>query len=336
MNFKYKGISYDVGTNYVKEGLSRDTWKRELVMQDIVVIKEQLHCNAILIYGTDIPRLIECSEIALELGLYVWVQPRLVDARQDELMEYMTKAAISLEALRQKYNKVILAIGCELSIFAYGVLPGKNFMQRSLSLSALWIFSPYFNWRLNNLLKKLVDTVKAHFNGEISYGAGDWEVVDWNRFDIIGLNHYMDNSNQLSYTDKLRYHRKFKRPIVVTEFGCCCFEGADGKGGGGFQIINWHKRPPQLNGSYKRNEQVQADYISKLLKVFEQEKIDGAFVFTYIEPSNLFSADSMYDLDMASFGLVISNSQEEERRLTSAPIKKKKAFDELAKIYETQ
>jgi len=124
-------------------------------------------------------------------------------------------------------------------------------------------------------------------------------------------------------------------PIVVTEFGCCCFEGADGKGGGGFQIINWHKLPPRLNGRYKRNEQVQADYISKLLKVFEQEKIDGAFMFTYIEPSNPFSTDPVYDLDMASFGLIISNSQYEEGRLTSATIKKKKAFDELARIYET-
>jgi hypothetical protein len=332
--FKYKGISYDVGTNYVKEGASREIWEIEYVRYDIDVIKNKLNCNSILIYGTDLTRLTECSEIALSQGLLVWVQPRLVDGNKDELITYMEKAAIKFEALREKYSQLILVIGCELSIFANGVYPGKNFMHRTIALSVLWVISPYFNWRLNMLLKRLLLTTKTNFKGEISYGAGDWEAIDWRIFDIIGINHYMDQINRLSYRDKLRNLKKYNKPIVVTEFGCCCFDGAEKKGGGGFQVIDWKKNPPEIKGNHIRNEQVQADYIANLISVFKEEKIAGAFVFTYAEASNMFNKNPKFDLDMASYSLVVTTGEDLEGSPVSGKLIKKMAFDTLAKIYD--
>ncbi len=63
------------------------------------------------------------------------------------------------------------------------------------------------------------------------------ESVDWSVFDLVGLNYYMDSNNSSTYTEELRKFHRYNKPVVITEFGCCCFEGVAEKGGGGFQHI---------------------------------------------------------------------------------------------------
>jgi hypothetical protein len=65
---------------------------------------------------------------------------------------------------------------------------------------------------------------------------------------------------------------------------------------------------PQLNGTYVRDEALQARELTKQLGVLEAAGVEGAFVFTFVAPRNPYDEDSKYDLDMASYSLVKSYS----------------------------
>lgn len=329
-----KGINYDVGTNYGPGYLSRDAWNQDLIQSEIRVIRDELHCNTINIFGSDINRLVECATIALASDLQVWLQPRLIDSTPDEMLAHLSELSREAEELRKEYPNVTLNVGCELSIFMSGLIPGRSFLQRATWLGYmwwLWMLLPPFNYRLNAHLKKALSVARANFKGQITYGSGIWESVDWSEFDMVGLNYYRESSNQSSYVSDLRcFHRHNKR-IVITEFGCCSFEGADKLGGSGDSIVDYTKPTPELRGTHIRNEKVQADYLIDLLNIYQSEGIYGAFVFEFTEPSHPHSNDPRSDLDMASYGIV-KVSKQPDSTLHWEP---KQAFYELAKFYAT-
>ncbi len=102
----------------------------------------------------------------------------------------------------------------------------------------------------------------------------------------------------------MRALHRHGKPVVITEFGCCCYVGADDRGGDGFTIVDWSGPEPVLTGNPVRDEQVQADYLDELLDVFEAEGVYGAFVWNFIEPDSPYSPDPRRDLDMAGFAVV--------------------------------
>ncbi len=55
---KYKGISYDTGTNYAPGYLSRPIWGEEQMLREVKLIVNELHCNSMQIYGSDIQRIV--------------------------------------------------------------------------------------------------------------------------------------------------------------------------------------------------------------------------------------------------------------------------------------
>ncbi|MGO4838125.1 TetR/AcrR family transcriptional regulator, partial [Rhizobiaceae sp. 2RAB30] len=54
---RLRGIDYDTGTNYWGGQLSRQIWNRRTVQEHMRVIREDLHCNAVCVSGTNIERL---------------------------------------------------------------------------------------------------------------------------------------------------------------------------------------------------------------------------------------------------------------------------------------
>jgi hypothetical protein len=329
-----KGINYDTGTNYAGY-LSREVWSHALIHQEISAIRHQLHCNAINIYGSDVNRIVECADAALQQKLHVWLQPRLIDSSPDEMLEHLSLLAITAENLRQQHHHITLNIGCELSIFMSGLIPGRSFLQRASWLNRmwwLWMLLPHYNKRLNTHLKHARGTARLHFKGHISYGAGIWEDIDWAEFDIVGLNYYRDASNQSRYVNDLRHFHQYGKPIVITEFGCCSFDGAERLGASGDSIVDYTKAIPQLKRIPHRNEKVQANYIVDLLNIYETESIYGAFVFEFVEPSHPHSSNRLYDLDIASYGIVkVELNSESDEVLHWKP---KAAFHALARYYE--
>jgi len=47
-------------------------------------------------------------------------------------------------------------------------------------------------------------------------------------------------------------------------------------------LVDWEKHPAALKVNPGRNEAVQSTYLTELLEIFNNENIEGAFVFTFI------------------------------------------------------
>ena len=181
---------------------------------------------------------------------------------------------------------------------------------------------------MNVFLNTTVRSIRQVFNGEVTYSSGTWEKVDWSIFDIVSINHYRTSYNQSGYVKTVRKYQVFGKPVAVTEFGCCTYEGAEKTGGGGWNITEKKDGRLCVKGNYKRNESTQADYIIDLLKIFEKENISASFVFTYINPGFEHHSSPAFDLDMASYAIV--KPVNGDNGLQFLP---KEAFYRLAQFY---
>jgi hypothetical protein len=322
----YRGIDYDTGTNYVGDRLSRGPLPDDVVRRDLAAIRDDLHCNSVNVFGTDVGRLAGTAAAALDAGLHVWLQPRLVEAEPAAMLDHLAEAADAAERLRQRYGRVDLVLGCELTVFGTGIIPGDTNAERAAKLLApeWWPRFPEFSEELNGLLGRARTVARSRFGGRLTYGAGLWEDVDWGGFDVVGLNYYRTAYNDADYAANLRRFHRHGKPIVVLEFGCCAFEGAAEMGPAGGGIVDWSADPPRLAGPYRRDERVQADYLSQQLDVFEAEGVHGAYVFEFIEPARPWSPDPRHDLDLSSFGVV---------KAVAGGWEPKAAFHELSRRY---
>lgn len=93
---------------------------------EIRAVRDELHCDSIPIDGTDLDRLVASATSALEDGLRVWIQPRLVQSSGADFFGRLDQAAAAAEVLRRRYSRVTFNVGCELSLFAPGVIPGAD------------------------------------------------------------------------------------------------------------------------------------------------------------------------------------------------------------------
>ena len=39
---------------------------------------------------------------------------------------------------------------------------------------------------------------------------------------------------------------RHKKPLVIGEFGCCTYQGAEDRGEMGWDIVDWNAKPPRL------------------------------------------------------------------------------------------
>ena len=301
---EFRGINYDAGVIYEGTYNSRPTWRLDDVRRDLKVIRDDLSCNAVSIMATDTQRLAEAGEIAAALGLFVWLQPRLFDVSGAEVESNLRLAATAAETLRASHPRVGLNVGCELTLSSRGMVPGGSFVRRGQLLPWFYWLKPVYDRRLNRLLTRLTRLGHEHFGGPLTYGAGDWESVDWEPFDYVGLDTYRDGSNARRYADDLSRHVSRGKPVLVVEFGCCTYEGAAERGPNGFEVLNWRTSPPTVPDGVIRNEQVQADYISDSLDVFQSTGVNGSFLWGFSEPTLTHSTEPAQDLDVGSFGIV--------------------------------
>src|SRR5689334_1679652 len=83
---KYRAISYDVGTFWVREKSTRPIFDEALVRRELAIIKNELFCTTVRIFGQDIDRLMTTAALALEQGLTVWLSPMFVNATAEETL----------------------------------------------------------------------------------------------------------------------------------------------------------------------------------------------------------------------------------------------------------
>ena len=326
----YRGITYDTGIDQLG-GNTRVRWTRALMAGEIDAIADGLHCNAVSVTGTRIPRLIQTAEAALERGMHVMLQPRNYDRPRTEVLDHLARTAREAERLRMRHpGRVALIAGCEQSLFTPGIVPGDTFLERIAFLGSGKVDFDALRERLNVFLGQAATVARAHFGGDLTYAAGVFEQVDWTPFDIVGVDYYEFHRSRSGHARELARYRRWNRPILICEFGCCTYKGAPRRGGSGYDIVDYDHGRPKLVGKPVRSEATQARYIAQMLDVFESQDLLGTFVYTFISPDVPSSKTPKYNLDTAAFSVVkviLEDEQDYESKYRWVP---KRAFHAIA------
>ncbi|HEX4092873.1 MAG TPA: hypothetical protein VHZ33_29500 [Trebonia sp.] len=302
-----KGINYDTG--FMPGNHTRPEFDPAVVAAEMRVIARELGCTAVRVTGGDPERIDIAARAAAEEGLEVWFSPFPVELPAPELISLFRDCAVRAERLRGDGATVVLVIGCELSLFNPGYLPGAFFFDRTRRLArpSLGQFLAFARLpkRINAFLGEAAEAVRGQFGGPLTYAAATWERVDWSRFDIVSVDAYRDARNARSFRADLRKRIADGKPVVATEFGCCAYAGAADRGGMGWDIAEYDAvGAPTIRGDYKRDESEQVRYLQEVNQIFVEEGLDLAFWFTFAKYHMPASPDPRRDADLASHGLV--------------------------------
>ncbi|MET9312311.1 hypothetical protein ABZX12_10815 [Kribbella sp. NPDC003505] len=307
------GVNYDTGLRY--DGRStREHFDPEEVRRDLTVIADQLHAPAVRVSGNDPDRLATAGEAALAAGLDLWFSPVPMDLEPDEFVAFLTDCGRRAEALRRSGpGEVVLVLGCELSVFCKGFVPGETSGERLALMAdpATWADPAKLTQlqaglaRWGEVQQQLASAARSVFGGRITYAAGLWEDVNWDLFDIVAVDAYRDAGNAATFADELAARKKWGKPVVATEFGCCAYRGAADRGGTGWMIVNREVDPPVINGAYERDEEEQVEYLIELVEEFDRIELAAAFWFSFAGFALPHRPDDPeHDLDLSSYGLV--------------------------------
>ncbi|MDH6119594.1 hypothetical protein [Kitasatospora sp. GAS204B] len=331
-----KGINYDTGFA-PGGGLSREEFDPAVVREELRVIAEELHCTAVRISGAHPERMELAAEFAAGYGLEVWFAPFPCDLAAEELLPYFADSARRAEHIRSLGAEVVLVLGCELSLFAAGFLPGGEFGAR---LAALGSTDPAVRASLGNVgselnafLARAAGVAREHFHGRLSYASGVWERIDWTPFDLVGVDAYRDADNAGRYREQLRHEFRHGKPVVVTEFGCCAYQGAGDRGAMGWAITEDDAEQPYVTEELVRDEEEQVRYLRELLAVFEEEGVDSAFWFTFAHYRAPHREEPRHDLDLGSYGVVALLPPEAPQARPGLGWRPKRVFAALAEAY---
>ncbi|TQJ06002.1 hypothetical protein FB475_5652 [Kribbella jejuensis] len=304
-------MNYDTGFVYGGRN-TRRRFDAAAVRNDLAVIAEQLHAPAVRISGDNPDRLVTAAEAALALGLEVWFSPMPTDLEPAEFISFLAECAARAETLRQR-GEVVMVLGCELTLFCKGFVPGASSQDRIALMSdpATWTDPVTFSelqaglTRWTTVQAELAAAARKVFGGRITYAAGLWEDVNWDLFDIVAVDAYRGAQNAATFADELASRNKWGKPVVATEFGCCAYRGAADRGGLGWAIVDTTSDPPALDGRYERREEEQVEYLIELVEEFERINLAAAFWFSFAGfelPHR--PGDPEHDLDLAAYGLV--------------------------------
>ena len=133
---------------------------------------------------------------------------------------------------------MVLVLGCEMSLFAAGFLPGANVYERIAGIGGARRTRGRAATSFNAFLAEIAADARARFHGPITYASGVWEDVDWTPFDVVAVDAYRDCNNASTYREDLRRQFRHGKPVVITEFGCCTYRGAADRGGLGWAIVS--------------------------------------------------------------------------------------------------
>lgn len=321
---RLKGVCYDVGA--VMAFNWRPHFDGANVRRELDIIKNDLHCNAVRITARNLQRLSVAARAAAELGLEVWYSPVLWDNPPEATLGYLERAEAEAETIRSSgRGQMVFVMGGELTLFMRGIVEGSSFRKRLANprLTSK-IKSGEHNKPLNEFLSKAIARVRSVYHGKVSYASLVWERVNWDLFDLVGVDHYTTSRMEDRYIQMLEPSLKCGKPVVITEFGYATTHGGIGDGGmllssAGLEqgIINegsrflHYKLPlvgryvkPHLNGTHVRDEAWQATKLVETLEVLDKAGVDGAFIMQFESQITPYSYDPHFDLDMAGSGLV--------------------------------
>ncbi|HST85446.1 MAG TPA: hypothetical protein VLL08_27150, partial [Kineosporiaceae bacterium] len=306
-----KGMTYDTG--FVRHGKnSRAQFDPGVVLRELTIIRDDLHCNAVQITGGDPERLEQAAGQAAQLGLEVWFSPYPLELTTGEMLELFAECAERAERLRQAGAEVVFVTGVEISLMNRGLLPGDTLEER---LGRLLVEPDLrherfagLSARVNEFLSDAAATVRQRFRGKVTYAAVPLEQVDWTRFDIVSLELIRSADVADQFAGAVRSLVAEGKPVAITGFGTAAYRGAGDRGGRVMEIVEHDNTgvPVRLDGSYVRDEPGQAAYLRELLEIFDLAGVDSTFVFLFALDNypHRPDGDPRDDLDLASPAIV--------------------------------
>lgn len=336
------GIVYDTGITadgYCTRGRFDDA----VVQRELQIIATDLHATAVRVTGDDPQRLARAGQHALAAGLELWFSPVLVNLGPDALPGYFACRATDAERLRRAYEgRVVLVAGCEISLWCAGFFPGDTVVGRIAAVTdpdlqrkpdVMAAVASGLE-RASRTQRDIARAARKKFAGPITYASAPWETVDWELYDVVSVDAYRDADNAAGYRDALRAHRRAGKPVAITEFGCCTYRGAAGRGGMGWMITDETSDPPVIPGTYQRDEEEQVRHLHEMLAIYEAEGIDSAFWHTFAgfaQPRH--RTDPHRDLDLASYGVVAVLEHERGAAYPDMAWEPKQVFGAMAAAY---
>jgi len=333
-----KGIGYDTGLSL--DGDTRRPFDHDVVRRELQIIRDDLHCTAVRLWGDDLDRLEFAADHAATLGLEVWFSPFTHQFGPEEMLALLADGAERAERIRRRGAEVVFVTGAELSLFNRGFLPGDSVRERTAALlerrSELGTLLADLPARVNDFLRQAVAVVRERFGGKVTYASVPLERVDWTPFDIVSVDAHRSKEVAHVYQDGIRALVAQGKPVAITEFGCTPYRGAADLGALSGEIVEYSDGiPVRLNGDYTRDEEEQAGYLRELLNVFAAEGVDAAFVCTFVCYGLYHRADPREDLDMASWGVVKVLEHGCGDTYPDMPWEPKAAFAAVADHYRT-
>jgi hypothetical protein len=321
-----RGICYDVGTRYARSlksmlpGCQKPPRTPIEMDRDFKVIREELSCNAIRIFGDSRESLLSSTDLALRRGFSVLVSPRFINFTIRQAAVGTARLAKDLDELRKKWGpgRIILLVANEVSLDLKGVVPGAGVEDRREHR----ITSKF---QLNKSLKEIAIAARSNFDGLISYGASPSDAVNWRMFDVICMNLYLNERNRNSYTDIIGEIADSDKPVLITEFGFVTNDKALALGELGYRAVDW--RTKRVEKDVRRDEKAQAELMAENFFALGKTNIKGSFVYSFAEWNKTHRSRLSADLDAASFGVM---KVAEDKRLISKP-----AASVIGRFYKT-
>jgi hypothetical protein len=344
-------VVYDVGRSMGALSMNwRPDYTPALMRRELDIIQAGLHANAVRLGGRDPRRVLAAADYAASIGLNVWLGPELWNATPRRTLSYVTAAAAAAEPLFQRWpDQLTFSVGNELTLFMRGIVPGRGLAQRS-RLPRLREFVLSGQDMLRAFLADAVASVRRVYGGPVSYSAPPFERVDWDHFDVAGVNYYRQQAlTTEQYLTKINRLQAMGKPVAITELGfAACRDADDPKFLSTFnaaplsmlgialpavrQLIR-----PRVRTVYPRDEQAQARLLVDQLQLLHQAGVDRAFVMSFSFPLAPYSEDPRHDLDATAFSIVRTLPRG-QRGATYPDVgwDPKEAFHAVARYYRQQ
>ncbi|MFF9572369.1 abortive phage infection protein [Streptomyces sp. NPDC014685] len=300
---------------------------------DVRAIAEDLHATSIEVTGDGVERLDTTASEAAERGLHVWLQPTQGDRPAQEILDHLAETGRHLERLRRQGARADLSVGCEFWLFVPGIVPGDNAQERIRNLLAGTYDPELMTRRLDAFTRRAAAVGRSVFGGSLSYAAAQDDEVDWNLFDIVGIDYYSSYPNRADHVRELRKHMRRGKPLAITEFGTCAYVGAPDRGGMGWDVVDYTRKPPRIKEDLVRSERTQAAPLTELLGVFESLDLYAAMAFEFVTADAPYSPDPHLDLDMVGYAIVKPVKDRFDDPESDWHWEPKQAFHALARCY---
>jgi len=239
------GVKYDLGAELARAERTRPAAHEVYYRDELTAIRDQLHCESVDLYGSDVDQLVAGLEIAADLGFDIHLQARLNFLPEAEMVERLTAVALGAERVRREGVPIVLDVGCEYLLFADGLIEGDDFFEKMEAITSGTLDWEAIMRQLATLLQTLADTARARFGGPITYSDTPDMTFAWEPFDIIGIDHYLSSEYRSTYVQTIDALAATGKPVWVKEFGSPPWRGASEAGGMAWDIIDYNVSPPR-------------------------------------------------------------------------------------------